>query len=260
MNTHFSSAVLLALTTADRQLALDTYDSAEALPATSTLHAFKSEGWSLDGPHFTGSDLVLCFKGLSAFVLKGLSAAEALRAQAFAAARGDGHPGIVSYELHHSAGSGKYYMIMPKFQATVKQIPALSPADTVTLWNDIKAALEYLHGLGFAHMDVKPSNICVDANAKCVLVDVGSLAPFKTATQSTVVYVPLDVNYRVSDPSVDWWMLAMTLAEKCCGEHPLNHGASATARPTKAFLREHLSTYLTPIVWRDLNDILVRFA
>lgn len=258
MNTHFSSAVLLALTTGDTQLALDTYNSAEVLPATSTLHAFEHEGWSMDGSLFTGSDLVLCFKGLRAFVLKGLSKQEAARAQVFSAARKGGHPGIVSYELHHSAGSDKCYMIMPKLQSTVEKIPALSPTDTQTLWSDIKAALEYLHGLGFAHMDVKPSNICVDAQARCVLVDVGSLSPFKTLTQSTLVYVPIDVDCRLSDASVDWWMLAMTLAEKCCGTG--KHWHMTTARPTKAELRGHLSAYLPPLVWDALNAILDRFA
>jgi serine/threonine protein kinase len=260
MNTHFSSAVLLALTTGDKQLALDTYETAEALPATSTLHVFEHEGWSLDGPLFTGSDLVLCFKGLHAFVLKGLSEAEARRAQTFAAVRGEGHPCIVSFELHHSVGSGKNYMTMPKFPATIEQIPLLSPADSLTLWNDTRAALEYLHGLGFAHMDIKPSNICVNASARCVLVDIGSVAAFMTATQTTVVYVPLDVEHRLSDASVDWWMLAMTLAKKCCGEHPLNHEAGTMARPTKAELRQHLSAYLPPLVWSTLDEVLSRFA
>jgi len=259
MNTRYSSAVLLALGSHDVQLALDTYASAESLPSTTTDAQFQGEGWTLDGLLYEGSNLTQCFKGLSPFLLKGLDGREAQRARSFAVARGGGHPGVVNFDLHTSVG-GKCFMTMPKLPTCLEVLSALSPTDTERLWIDLRDALIFLHGLGFAHMDVKPSNICVSsAPEHFVLVDLGSLEIFGKPTLSTAAYVPRDVDYAKSAASVDWWMLAMTLAEKGCGDHALLHGVRPSS-VTKEEVRAHLEIYFSPrlpAAWLELRSKLL---
>lgn len=66
-------------------------------------------------------------------------------------------------------------------------------------------------------MDIKPANICLDGAGEAFLIDFGSVCAFGAHTSSTPAYVPHYVLSRRSSAALDWWMLAMTLAEKACG-------------------------------------------
>ena len=149
------------------------------------------------------------------------------------------------YELHGSA-NGKFYMTMPKLVSTLEHISLLSASDTRDLWDNMRSALEYLHALGFAHMDVKPSNICVDASERCVLVDLGSLERFGNWMVLMCVYVFCDMDLGFSTAAIDWWMLAMTLAEVGCGASAMRHGLGAAPPPSKSDLMSHLRAHLQP--------------
>ena len=53
-----------------------------------------------------------------------------------------------------------------------------------------------------------------------MLVDVGSVARFGEAAATTPPYVAADFSRRHADEQrarADWWLLAMTLAEKAAG-------------------------------------------
>lgn len=45
-----------------------------------------------------------------------------------------------------------------------------------TCWNQLSQALRLLHAHGYAHMDVKPANICISVEGDFVLIDLGSVA------------------------------------------------------------------------------------
>mmetsp|Transcript_4248 Transcript_4248/g.5965 ORF Transcript_4248/g.5965 Transcript_4248/m.5965 type:complete len:114 (-) Transcript_4248:487-828(-) len=80
-------------------------------------------------------------------------------------------------------------------------------------------------------MDIKPSNLCLSGAGDAILVDLGSVVKRSSPSQpssseSTMVYVPRDFQPRrryqkdnkyTAEDLCDWWMLAMTVAEKVYG-------------------------------------------
>ena len=146
---------------------------------------------------------------------------------------------------------------MPKFPTSLETLPYLSDEGVLKLWDELNTALLSLHALGFAHMDIKPSNICLNVASAAILIDLGSISRFGSISSSTAAYIPHDFeSNRRASASLDWWMLAMTLAEKACGpEHGLKVGEEARSA-TKAELRRHLETYLDRRVWVGLEPKL----
>lgn len=131
---------------------------------------------------------------------------------------------------------------MPRYVDTLERVPAFSAEDDAeaitTLWRQLSAALEGIHALGFAHMDVKPSSICLDRR-DFIFIDLYSVARFGDPTESTRTYIPSDLRPAAaararSSAAIDWWMLAMTLAEKACGEAGFQVGSGATDWTTDA--------------------------
>ena len=75
---------------------------------------------------------------------------------------------------------------MPRYIDTFERMPPLNDAESIVmLWENVSAALSDLHGLGFAHGDVKPANLGVDAGGAYFLIDLDSAARFGLATQTT---------------------------------------------------------------------------
>ena len=164
-------------------------------------------------------------------------------------------PHVTPFELVESV-SGKHVMIMPKFATALEPLPYLSPAGVGMMWAQLQEALERLHALGFAHMDVKPGNICLSEDSDSFyLIDLGSIAPFGVKTSSTAAYVPVDMKSGYSSAALDWWMLAATLAEKACGPvHALVVGGAHQHSADE--LRAHLAKHLDPAVWAELQPRL----
>jgi serine/threonine protein kinase len=124
---------------------------------------------------------------------------------------------IIPFELH-SKGD-KRFVFMPLIMPTLETLPSLTGDSLARFYNDLSVALEYIHGLGFAHMDVKPSNILITSTGNFVLADLGSVAKFDEKTNSTPAYLPREIYTTEkisSSKNVDWWMLAMILFEKAC--------------------------------------------
>jgi serine/threonine protein kinase len=170
------------------------------------------------------------------------------------AARGDKmNEHVVPFELRwEDPVKGKSFMVMPELPALLEQIPA-SQVDARSLLDHMSSALEYLHGLGFAHCDVKPGNICAQYPLSFVLVDLGSIALFGARTDSTPAYVPRDVRGDRSSAELDWCMLGMTLAEKGCrDDHALDVGA-APRSVTRGELLAHLQAHLPAAVWEGYS-------
>lgn len=51
------------------------------------------------------------------------------------------------------------------------------PYDATAFYNDIEAGLKHLHSLGYAHNDLNPNNVMVDAEDRLVIIDLGAAMP-----------------------------------------------------------------------------------
>ena len=99
-------------------------------------------------------------------------------AQTVAALR---HPNIVQVYDFGPLGDG-HYLAMEYVEGSDLQIEMarrqeegrpFTPDEILTLLDQIAAALDYAHGLGVVHRDVKPGNILLDAAGRPVLTDFG---------------------------------------------------------------------------------------
>lgn len=254
--TRFAARVGNALTEQRPADAARIYWDAEQLPSTTTVHTFELDGFRVNGPLYEGSELTICYRGALSYVVKGVYATDALRladlhgalAQAATAPR---H--VAPFELRTSP-AGRVYVVMPRYMDTLERMPPLNDTEGICLlWENVYAALTDLHGLGFAHGDVKPANLGVDGGGAYFLIDLDSTARFGSATQSTTEYLPVDERgvRVVASARADWWALAMTLAEKACGAAglPLGHGARVW---TASEVRTHLEAHLPEGVWAAL--------
>lgn len=252
----YGHMIIQAVMERNPMVAREAYELAKLLPSTTTAQRLRLEGYKINGLLCEGSELVICYKGERVHLLKGLRDEEAVRARIFhEAVAGEPIPHVTPYELVDTA-SGKHFMIMPKFATALEPLPYLSPAGVSILWEHLRQALDSLHARGFAHADVKPANICLSEDgSSAVLIDLGSVARLAERTSSTPAYVPCDFMPRTASVALDWWMLAMTLAEKGCGpDHPMKIGGERSA--SKAELQAHLAAYLDPAVWAALEPKL----
>ena len=256
----YGAQLVVALNDDDPEIAKDAYLRAKALPSFTTQARLEGLGLKLTVPLETGSALTVCYRRMRAFVLKPLDAKEAARiGRLQAAMEGRPVPGVTEFELFESphAGSDKHFMTMPKYDSTLEPVQPLEPEDAMRFWLQMRGALQGLHALGFAHNDVKPANICVVAGVDFVLVDLASCARFGERSASTPAYVPRDLEERAAAPVVDWWMLAMTLAEACCGESGMQVGAGARSA-SKEELRDHLMGRLVrKAIWDELSPFII---
>ena len=262
MRLRFPQQVYYAETTSNQATAVEVYHMVQQLPSTTTLNKLRIEGYHMTGELFNGSLLQTCVRGLLPHVIKPLEKNELERARAFTEVVGEphGHPYIIPFVLRTDAAKEKSFMIMPQLVQTLEPIRELSDEHVLQLWTQMCSALEFLHAHGFAHCDVKPSNIGLrekePGKAEFCLLDLGSLSQHGKRTSSTPACVPSDyAPQNRAAPALDWWMLGMTLAEKGCGSSGIEMGFAAQSI-TKAALLAHLAKHLVPDVWQELQHRL----
>jgi serine/threonine protein kinase len=273
MRRRYGSLVTQALLEQNSRVALDAYEQTQILPETATEALFHLEGFTINGNYNGGNDaFIIIHNRFTSYLLKSMTAKETARASALLLSidretqrlrqlnMSFDMPNLTPFELRFVRN--KNFMLMPQYMNTVEIVGPLSVEDGISLYRQIARALDFLHNLPerYNHMDVKPSNICVREGNILVLIDLGSVAPLGCISESTRVYVPRDFQPRPRDNPTsniynaeapnDWWMLAMTLAEKVYG---LPVGLGATPPPTMAQLREILQDE----VWAELIVKLV---
>jgi serine/threonine protein kinase len=110
------------------------------------------------------------------------------------------------------------FLLMPRYISTLADLKPLTPERQGLLLAQVTAALQYLHGKGVAHMDVKPDNIAMNQSGEFILIDIGNAAPFGTLTDVTSMFVPggFDIVHgRLAASShVDFCQLVMTFLAK----------------------------------------------
>ncbi|HEX6548285.1 MAG TPA: serine/threonine-protein kinase [Candidatus Dormibacteraeota bacterium] len=105
----------------------------------------------------------------------------------------------------------------------------LSDADAIRLLRGLAAALDYAHGLGVVHRDVKPANVLIAADGSPILADFGlakllqstSMKSATGVTTGTPAYMaPEQVTATAVGPSADRYALATLAYELITGQLP----------------------------------------
>ena len=269
MRRRYGSLVTQALFEQRSDIARDAYEQTEILPQTETETQLLMVGYSVNGNFSAGNDaFIILHKKFDSYLLKAMTVRESTRARALLqtiAGEGKSAAELITYYLTNfelQQIGNKHFMIMPQYVNTIEILPQLTEESGIQLYSQMADALNYLHNLPghYNHMDVKPSNICTREDGRIVLIDLGSVVTLGNKSESTQVYVPQDFQQRphdnptsnvyVAQKSNDWWMLAMTIAEKVY-ELPVGQGAK---RPP---LMSELRTILNNEVWADLLAKLV---
>lgn len=243
----FGAAVAQARAERNVDLAEQVYELAANLPSTATVAEFGSLGLNVGAALYPSSPLTIAFRGRASFLLKPLTQREYGRALAFEAALGGATiPNVTTFELLTSA-SGHPFMLMPRYHDSLERCPGFHGVDAGILWQQMREGVEGIHALGFAHGDLKSANICTTEHGINVIVGLGSIARFDMRTTSTLTYVPFELQPAKGEQprasrELDWWMLAVTMAEHACGAHKL---AVGTRIYKKDQIRAHLQAYMT---------------
>jgi hypothetical protein len=265
-HTRFASRVTNALLQRSAAQAQRVYLDAEALPSLTTELGFALADVRMDGPLYADSPLSVGYRGLRAFVVKPVASEDVPRLTALLAAisagAGGALPHVAPLELLPASRAGRVFALLPRYADTLERMPPLRPLEDAeavgALWAQLSTALAALHALGFAHGDVKPANACLDGGV-ITLVDLDSAARFGEPTATTPAYLPLEERPQPPARSrasarADWWALAMTLAEKACGDAGLPIGRGGAPRGwAAAEVRALLGAQLPAAVWAELQ-------
>lgn len=144
------------------------------------------------------------------------------------------HPGI--RQVYSIEADGPYiFAVLDYFEQSLKQRieerrqhqQGFTRAETVQLLHPIGQVLDYLHGRGWTHMDIKPENILVANDGRVVLADFGVAQPFGAPkTLGTATYVaPEVVNAQPIGAAADLYSLAVIAFEMLAGMPPFTGDA-----------------------------------
>jgi serine/threonine-protein kinase len=174
---------------------------------------------------------------------------ERMRERLFREARSAGilsHPGIVTIYDVEQQGDLAYiameYVDGPTLDQLLSQPEAMPPARMFSILAQTAVALDYAHGKGIVHRDVKPANIMIAANGTAKITDFG-IAKITASEQFTMTgsivgtphYMsPEQVQGQAVDGRSDQFSLAVIAFEMLTGEKP--------------YTGEHLTTVVYKIV------------
>lgn len=152
------------------------------------------------------------------------------------------HPHIVSY-IEHGTHNGVVYLVsefvggMDASKLAKHRGGKLHYQEVVKIVEQILAALEFAHNLGFVHRDIKEQNILVDGNYpnyESKLTDFGLAKSYKQTGMSgvtmvgdvagTIAYMPPEQirDFKEVRPPSDIYAMGMTAYSLLTGSHPLN--------------------------------------
>jgi DNA-binding beta-propeller fold protein YncE/tRNA A-37 threonylcarbamoyl transferase component Bud32 len=147
------------------------------------------------------------------------------------------HPNVVPIYAAGEAGDELYiamrYVEGQDLKALLRGGP-LEPERAIRLCAQVADALDFAHGRGLVHRDVKPSNVLLDAKEHAYLADfgltkrVGEGRTVEPGLFGTIDYVaPEQIRGEEVDGRADVYALGCLLYECLAGEAPFRRGSDA---------------------------------
>ena len=147
------------------------------------------------------------------------------------------HPNIVQIRAFEE-NNGNPFLVMDYIEGQtlddyLAEKGKLSEEETIRLLKPIAAALDYAHGEGVVHRDVKPANIMIRKDGHPYILDFGIAREIQetmtrvtgTLSSGTLMYMsPEQLNGAVPTPSQDVYSLAAVVYECLKGEPPFSRG------------------------------------
>ena len=186
------------------------------------------------------------------------------------------HPNIVSY-IEHGTHNGIVYLVseyvngMDAAKLAKERGGKLNYHEVVKIIGQTLAALEFAHGLGFVHRDIKEQNILVDGtfpNYVAKLTDFGLAKSYKQTGMSgvtmvgdvagTIAYMPPEQvrDFKEVKPPSDIYAVGMTAYSLLTGAHALDISPRAGISETVKAIFEKPHVPLS----KHLPDIPVRVS
>ncbi len=152
------------------------------------------------------------------------------------------HPNIVSY-IEHGTHNGIVYLVteyvtgLDASKLAKQRGGKLNYKEVVKIIEQTLAALEFAHGMGFVHRDIKEQNILVDGSYPdyvAKLTDFGLSKSYKQTGMSgvtmvgdvagTIAYMPPEQvrDFKEVRPPSDIYAIGMTAYSLLTGAHPLD--------------------------------------
>jgi len=114
-------------------------------------------------------------------------------------------------------GNDLLYLVMEYAEEDLSQIlpqRALTPEETRDMLGPVLDALEYLHGKGFVHGDLKPANILATGDHLKLSSDaISRIGESQGVSRRAGSYDPPEAISGMLTPAADAWSLGMTLVE-----------------------------------------------
>jgi serine/threonine protein kinase len=146
--------------------------------------------------------------------------------QLFLLGKHESIPEFLGYFIENDCHYLAYeYIDGDNLASQIKERQPWSPMEISVLWSKMRLALDYIHGLGLVHRDVKPSNIIRRTQGQgYALIDFGAsvLQPSEHGTLiGTPGYAPLcQLAQGIAGPESDFHALAMTVIHLLTGDSP----------------------------------------
>lgn len=145
------------------------------------------------------------------------------------------HPNLLRAN-HFDICEDRPYLVMPYCPDSSMKL--IGKADEPTIWRfiyDVASGLEYLHGMGIVHHDIKPDNILVNENGQFVITDFGISVRFRSTLRrnssrqvqneikgGSMAYMAPEMFTEEAEAvnATDIWALGATLYEIVTGSIP----------------------------------------
>ena len=168
------------------------------------------------------------------------------------------HPGVVTLldaDLDHNPP----YYVMPLLSAGSLEGKQPDLMQLVEWLGQIARALDFMHGKGVLHCDLKPSNVLVDEEGRTRLVDFGQARALEDSASSfgTLGYMPPEQARGEAQPDVRWdvYGFGATAYRLLTGQCPRFSAADRTSLTGTEDVQRRLQMYREIVLGRELTPV-----